>query len=97
MSLISAEDPHPRKRIAVEDSEISFVDTGGDGPINYADLDLNPAEFDGTGFSRTDYRFENFRADAPASWTIVVKSSMPGGPPGEYRLNSDGSSSEDDG
>ena len=33
MSVISAEDPHPRKRIAVEDSEISFVDTGGDGPI----------------------------------------------------------------
>jgi len=33
MSAISAEDPHPRKRIAVEDSEMSYVDTGGDGPI----------------------------------------------------------------
>jgi haloalkane dehalogenase len=33
MSTISAEDPHPRKRIAVEDSEISYVDTGGSGPI----------------------------------------------------------------
>ena len=33
MSVISAEDPHPRKRVAVEDSEMSYVDTGGDGPI----------------------------------------------------------------
>jgi haloalkane dehalogenase len=33
MSEISAEDPHPRKRVAVEDSEISYVDTGGDGPV----------------------------------------------------------------
>ena len=33
MEAISAEDPHPRKRIAVEDSEMSYVDTGGDGPI----------------------------------------------------------------
>lgn len=33
MSPISAEDPHPRKRVAVEDSEMSYVDTGGDGPI----------------------------------------------------------------
>jgi len=33
MSAISAEDPHPRKRIAIEDSEMSYVDTGGDGPI----------------------------------------------------------------
>ncbi len=33
MTEISAEDPHPRKRIAVEDSEMSYVDTGGDGPI----------------------------------------------------------------
>ena len=33
MSVISAEDPHPRKRIAVEDSEMSYVDTGGNGPI----------------------------------------------------------------
>jgi len=32
MSSISPEDPHPRQRIAVEDSEICFVDTGGDGP-----------------------------------------------------------------
>ena len=33
MSVISAEDPHPRKRIPVEDSEMSYVDTGGNGPI----------------------------------------------------------------
>jgi haloalkane dehalogenase len=33
MSTISAEDPHPRKRVAVEDSEIAYVDTGGSGPI----------------------------------------------------------------
>jgi len=33
MSAISAEDTHPRKRVAVEDSEMSYVDTGGDGPI----------------------------------------------------------------
>jgi haloalkane dehalogenase len=33
MSQISAEDPHPRKRVAVEDSEMSYVDTGGDGPL----------------------------------------------------------------
>ena len=33
MSTISAEDPHPRKRVAVEDSEMSYVDTGGDGPV----------------------------------------------------------------
>ncbi len=33
MSAISAEDPHPRKRVAVKDSEICYVDTGGDGPI----------------------------------------------------------------
>ena len=33
MTTISAEDPHPRKRVAVEDSEISYVDTGGSGPI----------------------------------------------------------------
>jgi haloalkane dehalogenase len=30
---ISAVDTHPRKRIAVEDSEMSYVDTGGDGPM----------------------------------------------------------------
>jgi haloalkane dehalogenase len=33
MNAISAEDRHPRRRVTVEDSEISFVDTGGDGPI----------------------------------------------------------------
>jgi len=33
MMSISAEDPHPRKRVAVDDSEISFVDTGGDGAL----------------------------------------------------------------
>jgi len=33
MVAISASDPHPRKRIAVEDSEMSYVDTGGEGPI----------------------------------------------------------------
>jgi haloalkane dehalogenase len=33
MDAISAADPHPRKRIGVEDSEMSYVDTGGDGPI----------------------------------------------------------------
>ena len=33
MATISAEDPHPRKRVAVEGSEISYVDTGGEGPI----------------------------------------------------------------
>lgn len=33
MAAISAEDPHPRKRIAVDDSKMSYVDTGGDGPI----------------------------------------------------------------
>ncbi|HSN82680.1 MAG TPA: haloalkane dehalogenase [Polyangiales bacterium] len=30
---IPAEDPHPRKRVTVEDSEMSYVDTGGDGPV----------------------------------------------------------------
>jgi pimeloyl-ACP methyl ester carboxylesterase len=33
MRVIPAEDPHPRKRVAVEDSEMSYVDTGGDGPV----------------------------------------------------------------
>jgi haloalkane dehalogenase len=33
MNSIPAEDPHPRKRIAIEDSEKSYVDTGGDGPL----------------------------------------------------------------
>jgi len=33
MGAISAADPHPRKRVAIEDSEMSYVDTGGDGPI----------------------------------------------------------------
>ena len=33
MVAISAEDRHPRKRIAVEDTEMSYVDTGGEGPI----------------------------------------------------------------
>jgi len=33
MTAISAEDTHPRKRVAIEDSEMSYVDTGGDGPI----------------------------------------------------------------
>jgi len=33
MDSISAEDPHPRERIAVEDSEMSYVDTGGEGPV----------------------------------------------------------------
>jgi haloalkane dehalogenase len=33
MSSISAEDRHPRKRVVVEDSEMSYVDTGGEGPI----------------------------------------------------------------
>jgi haloalkane dehalogenase len=33
MSAISAADPHPRKRVSIEDSEMSYVDTGGDAPI----------------------------------------------------------------
>jgi haloalkane dehalogenase len=33
MSAISAADPHPRKRVSIEDSEMSYVDTGGQGPI----------------------------------------------------------------
>ena len=33
MVAISAADAHPRKRVAVEDSEMSYVDTGGEGPI----------------------------------------------------------------
>ncbi len=33
MADIPAEDPHPRKRVAVEDSEMSYVDTGGEGPL----------------------------------------------------------------
>ena len=33
MPDVSPEDPHPRKRIAVDDSEMSYVDTGGEGPI----------------------------------------------------------------
>ena len=33
MDTISADDPHPRRRIGVDDSHISYVDTGGDGPI----------------------------------------------------------------
>ena len=33
MTEISAQDPHPRKRVAVEDSAMSYVDTGGDGPL----------------------------------------------------------------
>jgi len=36
MTAISAEDPHPRERVAVEDSEMSYVDTGSDGPIDTA-------------------------------------------------------------
>lgn len=41
MSTISAEDPHPRKRIAVEDSEMAYVDTER-GPINAVFLHGNP-------------------------------------------------------
>ena len=33
MTSVAAEDQHPRKRIAVADSEMSYVDTGGDGPL----------------------------------------------------------------
>jgi len=33
MPDVSPEDPHPRKHIAVDDSEMSYVDTGGQGPI----------------------------------------------------------------
>ena len=33
MTEIAAEDPHPRKQVAVEDSTMSYVDTGGDGPV----------------------------------------------------------------
>jgi len=33
MVTISAADTHPRKRIAVEDAEMSYVDTGGEGPV----------------------------------------------------------------
>jgi len=33
MVATSAADPHPRKRVTIEDSEMSYVDTGGDGPI----------------------------------------------------------------
>ena len=33
MPDISPEDPHPRKRITVEDSEMAYVDTGAEGPI----------------------------------------------------------------
>ena len=41
MPSISAEDTHPRKRIAVEDSEMSYVDTGG-GPTTAVFLHGNP-------------------------------------------------------
>ena len=41
MSEIPAEDPHPRKRIAVEDSEMSYVDTG-EGPTTAVFLHGNP-------------------------------------------------------
>lgn len=41
MSTIPADDPHPRKRIAVEDSEMSYVDTGT-GPITTVFLHGNP-------------------------------------------------------
>jgi len=33
VSTISAEDPHPRECVAVEDSAMSYVDTGGEGPV----------------------------------------------------------------
>ena len=41
MTSISAEDPHPRKRIAVEDSEMAYVDTGS-GPVTAVFLHGNP-------------------------------------------------------
>ncbi len=41
MSNISAQDPHPRKRIAVEDSEMAYVDTG-EGPVTAVFLHGNP-------------------------------------------------------
>lgn len=33
LTMISAEDPHPRKRVAVLDSEMSYVDVGNGDPI----------------------------------------------------------------
>lgn len=41
MTSISAEDPHPRKRVAVEDSEMAYVDTGT-GPVTAVFLHGNP-------------------------------------------------------
>ncbi|MEM7437312.1 MAG: haloalkane dehalogenase [Myxococcota bacterium] len=41
MSTIPADDPHPRKRIAVDDSEMAYVDTG-DGPTTAVFLHGNP-------------------------------------------------------
>ncbi len=41
MTNISAEDPHPRKRIVVEDSEMAYVDTGA-GPVTAVFLHGNP-------------------------------------------------------
>lgn len=41
MTNVSAEDPHPRKRIVVEDSEMAYVDTGT-GPVTAVFLHGNP-------------------------------------------------------
>ena len=41
---ISVADPYPRKRIAVLDTEISYIDTGSDDPIVF--LHGNPTSSD---------------------------------------------------
>lgn len=56
MTSISAEDPHPRKRIAVEDSEMSYVDTG-EGPVTAVFLHGNPT---------SSYLWRNIISEMPA-------------------------------
>ncbi|MGE0433046.1 MAG: hypothetical protein AB7K09_10760 [Planctomycetota bacterium] len=58
-------------------------------------LSLDVADFDGKYFAADDYSLCVLdRTDSRRGWCIVVTSSRPDGPPGTYRLYSDGTADE---
>ncbi len=67
--------------------------TGGVGPVDYVQLDLEATEFDGANFIHGDYRLCAIDKDA-GTWTIAVTSSVPNGPTGTYFLDSTGTATD---
>ncbi|MGE0434611.1 MAG: hypothetical protein AB7S36_20315, partial [Planctomycetota bacterium] len=71
-----------------------------DSPLSDADLlwkglDLERGDFDGKWFAADDYRLTDVNrgsANVRATWSVTVRSSKAGGPPGTYVLHHDGNS-----